>query len=142
LKEYATRTEVKTEGRPYVAVATQEGLLVNQHLGEATELSIFEQRTNGFKLVERRQTPVSGSGDQRWVDMARLLSDCRALLVSGVGENPKTMLESCSVHVVEMTGLIDEGLEGIYNNRVIRSIAKPDAFKCGSNCKGNARGCA
>ena len=36
---------------------------------------------------------------------------------------------------------IDEGLEGVYNNKVIRSIAKPDAFKCGSGCKGDAQGC-
>ena len=28
--------------RPYVAVASMEGILVNQHLGEATRLWIFE----------------------------------------------------------------------------------------------------
>jgi len=89
---------------------------------------------------EKHQYP--GAGDQRWVDMARSLNDCRAILVSGVGENPKTILNSCNVHVIEMTGLIDDGLDGVYNNKPIRSIAKPDAFKCGSGCKGNAQGCA
>ncbi len=140
LKEYSTRHEIDTD-RPYVAVATNEGLLVNQHLGEASSLHIFRQTPNGFKLVEMRETPPTGGGDRRWLDMARLLVDCRAILVSGAGENPKTMLNSCKVHVVEMTGLIDEGLEGVYNNKVIRSIAKPDAFKCGSGCKGDAQGC-
>lgn len=141
LKEYSSRLNLETTERPYVAVATNEGLLVNQHLGEANNLYIFEQSPKGFKLVEVRNTPSTGKGDQRWLDMARMLHDCRALLVSGVGENPKSMLNSCKVHVVEMTGLIDEGLEGIYNNKVIRSIAKPDAFKCGSSCKGEAKGC-
>ncbi len=140
LKEYSTRHEIDTN-RPYVAVATNEGLLVNQHLGEAAILHIFRQTPNGYKLVERRETPPTGGGDRRWLDFAQLLSDCRAILVSGVGENPKAMLNSCKVHVVEMTGLIDEGLDGVYNNKVIRSIAKPDAFKCGSSCKGNAQGC-
>ncbi|VBB44701.1 Nitrogenase cofactor biosynthesis protein NifB [uncultured Paludibacter sp.] len=140
LKEYSTRNEIDTN-RPYVAVATNEGLLVNQHLGEAASLYIFRQTPNGFKFVEMRETPPAGGGDRRWLDLARLLVDCRAILVSGIGENPKTMLNSCKVHVVEMTGLIDEGLEGVYNNKVIRSIAKPDAFKCGSGCKGNAQGC-
>lgn len=142
LKEYSSRAEeMDTAHRPYVAVATNEGLLVNIHLGEAAELYIFEQTKNGFKHVEIRRTPPKGNGDERWLNLARTLKDCRAILVSGVGENPKAMLKGCGIHVVEMTGLIDEGLEGVYNNKVIRSIAKPDAFKCGSGCKGNAQGC-
>lgn len=142
MKEYATRLDMTIEDRPYVAVATNEGLLVNLHLGEARSLNIFRQTPNGYQLVEERLAPAPGSGDQRWVDLARLLCDCRALLVSGVGETPKSILKAGKVHVVEMTGLIDEGLEGIYNGRVIRSMAKPDAFKCGSGCRGNAVGCA
>jgi nitrogen fixation protein NifB len=143
LKEYASRKEeMDTTDRPYVAVGTNEGLLVNIHLGEANQLYIFEQTKNGFKNVEVRKTPPRGKGDERWLDLARTLKDCRAILISGVGENPKAMLKGCGIHVVEMTGLIDEGLEGVYNNKVIRSIAKPDAFKCGSSCKGNAQGCS
>lgn len=142
MKEYSSRLDLDTTERPYIAVTTNEGLLVNQHLGEAFSLYVYRQTPNGFQFVEDRLTPKPGSGDQRWVDMARILKDCRALLVSGAGETPKSILKSCGVHVVEMTGLIDEGLEGIYNNRVIRSMAKPDAFKCGSGCKGTANGCA
>jgi len=142
MKEYASRLDLDTTDRPYVAVATNEGLLVNQHLGEAGSFYVYRQTPKGFQFVEERTAPKHGLGDQRWVDMARILKDCRALLVSGVGETPKSILKSCGVHVVEMTGLIDEGLEGIYNNRVIRSMAKPDAFKCGTACKGTATGCA
>ncbi len=142
LKEYSSRAEeMETTDRPYVAVATDEGLLVNLHLGEALRLYIFEQSPKGFKILEIRDTPQKGGGDKRWLDMARLLKDCRAILVSGVGENPKAMLNGCGVHVVEMTGLIDEGLEGIYNNKIIRSLTKPDSFKCGSGCNGSAKGC-
>jgi nitrogen fixation protein NifB len=142
LKEYSSRAEeMDTTSRPYVAVATNEGLLVNLHLGEARNVYIFEQTKNGFKNVEVRDLPPEGKGDERWLNMARDLKDCRAILVSGVGENPKAMLKGCGMHVVEMTGLIDEGLEGVYNNKVIRSIAKPDAFKCGTGCKGEAKGC-
>lgn len=141
LKEYSTRLAIETEGRPYVAVGTNEGMLVNLHLGEAAGLYIFRQTPNGFKFVEERATPPSGGGDGRWLQLAEMLSDCRAVLVSGIGHNPKKILNGNKVHVVEMTGLIDEGLEGVYNNKVIRSIAKPDAFKCGSSCKGNAQGC-
>ena len=141
LKEYSEMQQIETEGRPYVAVATNEGLLVNMHLGEADTLSIFKQTPNGYKFVETRLTPPSGGGESRWTEMGTLLNDCRAILVSGVGPSPKKKLTECGIYVVEMTGLIDEGLDGIYNNKPIRSIAKPDAFKCGSSCKGNAQGC-
>jgi len=142
LQEISTHTEVDNSNRPFVAVATNEGLLVNQHLGEASNLYLYRQTPNGFQFVEERKTPIPGLGDSRWLELARTLSDCRGILVSGVGENPKTILSSCGVRVVEMTGLIDEGLEGVFNNKPIRSIAKADAFKCGSACKGDAQGCA
>ncbi len=140
MSEYAKRVDVD-EKRKYVAVATNEGLLVNLHLGEADSLSIYRQTPNGYKWIESRQTPERGLGERRWADMAEMLSDCQALLVSGVGGKPLEYLKKTGLNVVEMTGLIDEGLDGIYNNRVIRSIAKRDAFKCGSACKGNAQGC-
>lgn len=141
LKEYSTLMNLETEGRPYVAVGTNEGLLVNQHLGEAFALSIYKQTPNGFKFVESRQTPPSGGGDNRWIELSKILKDCRALLVSGVGENPKSVLDENGIKVIEMTGLIDDGLDGVFNHKMIRSIAKPDAFKCGTGCKGNAQGC-
>ncbi len=140
MSEYAKRVDVD-DSRKYVAVATNEGLLVNLHLGEADTLNIYRQTPNGYKWIESRCTPERGLGDRRWEDMAEMLSDCRAILVSGIGGKPLNVLQSSGINVVEMTGLIDEGLDGIYNNRVIRSIAKRDAFKCGSNCKGNAQGC-
>ena len=43
--------------RPYVAVATLEGALVNQHLGEAHRFQIWEQSVSGFNLVEERDAP-------------------------------------------------------------------------------------
>jgi nitrogen fixation protein NifB len=142
LREFAKRQPFEESERPYVAVATREGLLVNMHLGEANAFYIYRQSPKGFQMVEERQAPPVGSGDKRWDDLARLFADCRALLVSGVGDNPKTILGKSGINVIEMTGLIDEGLEGVYNNKPIRSIAKQDAFRCGSNCKGNAQGCA
>ncbi len=142
LQEMSTLTEVDNSNRPYVAVATNEGLLVNQHMGEAMSLYIYKQTPNGYQFVEERQTPRAGKGDNRWLELAKVLSDCRGILVSGVGENPKAILTSCGVRVVEMTGLIDEGLDGVFNNKPIRSIAKADAFKCGSECKGTGQGCA
>lgn len=142
LQKVMTTSDEELSNKPFVAVATNEGLLVNLHLGEAMHLYIYQQTPKGFQFKEMRALPKAGGGDQRWVDLAKTIKDCRALLVSSVGENPKSIINNCGTNVIEMTGLIDEGLEGVYNHKPIKTIAKPNEFKCGSGCKGNAMGCA
>jgi nitrogen fixation protein NifB len=142
LQEFASRPIFPTDDRPYVAVATYEGLLVNMHLGEAESLYIFKQTPNGFHFEEERRTPESGTGDFRWMNLAGILKDCRAILVAGVGENPTNILQHSGIRVIQMTGLIDEGLEAVFNGKQIKTVKKADAFKCGESCRGNAQGCA
>ena len=60
------RTLPESLERPYVAVATREGMLVNQHLGEAYRLQIWARDGSGFKLVEERAAPEPGCGPRRW----------------------------------------------------------------------------
>lgn len=127
--------------RPYVAVASFEGLLVNQHLGEADKVYIFEKSAKGFKYVEKRKLPPAGGGDNRWLNLAEILKDCRAILVGGAGQTPEKILTKAGLEVIQMTGMIDEGLDGIYNNKPIRTIKKSDRFRCGTGCKGDGGGC-
>lgn len=127
--------------RPFVAVASYEGILVNQHLGEADKLYVFRETPNGYKLVNERHTPPKGDGDKRWRDLGELLSDCRAILVGGIGPKPLNILKASGLQIVEMTGLIDEGLDAVYKGKELRTLCKSEMFKCGSNCNGNAQGC-
>ena len=57
LQRAAAQPLVPTEDRPCVAVATLEGVLVNQHLGEAEQLQVFRQQDDGFELIETRPRP-------------------------------------------------------------------------------------
>jgi nitrogen fixation protein NifB len=142
LQEFALRPLVPTDDRPYTAIATYEGMLVNAHLGDADSLYIYKQTPNGFQYVEERATPEAGHGDQRWQNLAGSLKDCRALLAAGVGPNPLKILQGSGIRIIQMTGLIDEGLDAVYNGKIVKAVKKPDAFKCGDSCSGNARGCA
>ncbi len=75
--------------------------------------------------------------------MANQLKDCRAILVSGVGENPTNILKHSGIRVIRTTGLIDEGLEAVFNGKHLKTVKKANAFKCGENiARGNAQGCA
>lgn len=142
LQEFANMPIKPNDDRPYVAVATHEGMLVNMHLGEAESLYIYKQTPKGFHFVEERATPPAGSGDFRWINLGNKLKDCRAILVSGVGGNPTNILQHAGIRVIQMTGLIDEGLEAVFNGKQIKTVKKADAFKCGDTCRGNAQGCA
>lgn len=141
LQEYASKPIDPSEDRPYIAVATREGLLVNMHLGEAESLYIFRQTPKGFHFVEERKTPKAGNGNFRWMEMASILKDCRAILAGGAGPSPLNILQNAGIRVIQMTGLIDEGLEAVFNGKKIKTIKKADQFKCGDSCKGNAQGC-
>lgn len=142
LQEYALRPYFPDDERPYVAAATYEGILVNRHLGEADTLHIFKQADDGFRFVEERKTPAPGCGDDRWRELSNIIKDCRALLVSGVGDNPLKIIQNSGIRVIQMTGMIDEGLVAVYNGKKIKTVKKTDAFKCGDSCRGNATGCA
>jgi nitrogen fixation protein NifB len=127
------------DDRPYVAVATREGVLVNLHLGEAEEFQIYGPDGDGFKLVDTRKSPPRGCGDVRWSTMARWLGDCRAVLVSSAGPKPTDTLAKEGIKVIVMEGLIDEALAMIYSGRQIKAPVRE--FKCGVACSGNGGGC-
>jgi len=129
--------------RPYVAVATMEGIFVNQHLGEADDLWIFSSTDKGIALVEKRKTPLSGGGSDRWNDMADILHDCRAVLVSGSGESPVKVLGSRGIRVITMEGMAEEGMLSIFSGKDVPSILLRTQGKCGagSTCGGTGMGC-
>ncbi|MCU0571618.1 MAG: nitrogenase cofactor biosynthesis protein NifB [Syntrophobacteraceae bacterium] len=126
--------------RPYVAVATLEGMLVNQHLGEAHRLQIWEKNGDGFRMVEEREAPEPGGGVRRWMDLAERLKDCRAVLVSGIGDNPRAVLARAGIVPVEMSGFIQEGLEAVHGDMNV-AVFRKRRTKCGSGCSGGGTGC-
>jgi nitrogen fixation protein NifB len=139
LRHHAT---APAKRRQYVAVASEEGLLVNQHLGEAKTLWIFGRVGDGFTLIEKRDTPDTGSGTSRWHELAPLLEDCQALLVTALGPNPRRVLEAAGVEVHETDGLIEDALDAVYQNRALPK-ARTGSFQCGkgANCAGDGLGC-
>ncbi len=100
--------------RPYVAVATREGMLVNMHLGEAHKFQIWKQEAVGFAFVEERWAPDPGAGPKRWEELAKVLSDCRAVLVAAFGETPRKVLTAAGVLPYECSGFLETALAEVY----------------------------
>ncbi|HHB76807.1 MAG TPA: nitrogenase cofactor biosynthesis protein NifB [Desulfobulbus sp.] len=129
--------------RPYVAVATLEGVLVNQHLGEATRFQIWEEdEDGGYRIVEERDAPPAGGGPQRWLNISRILGDCRAVLVNDLGDSPKATLKKKGITPVTMAGFIEKGLEAVYTGKGLNKL-QGRMRKCSSKgaCVGAGTGC-
>jgi nitrogen fixation protein NifB len=142
LSECSTTFPIHSDGKPYVAVATMEGVLVNQHLGEADRFQIWGQSQDGYFLVEERKAPEKGTGVNRWYALAEVLNDCSAVLVSGIGDTPRQVLEESRILAVEMNGFIQVGLEAIYNNSDLASLkGRRNGCSRATGCSGNASGC-
>lgn len=133
----------KDAARPYVAVASREGMLVNLHLGQATEFQIWGPGGGGYELVETRSAPAAGGGELRWKELAELLGDCRNVLVSGIGETPRVVLASYGVEPLEVGGFITEALGAIYAGDDLSAfrVRKGKACCAGGMGQGGGMGC-
>jgi nitrogen fixation protein NifB len=140
--QFSTLVMNRGEGRVRVAVASNEGLLVNLHLGEARRVYIFEQSKNGYHFVEIRQTPPEGNGMERWKELAeKTLADCQAILVAGIGQTPMKVMQANGIKVIQMGGLIDTGLDAVYLNLPVKTLCRSEYTKCGDSCRGTGSGC-
>jgi nitrogen fixation protein NifB len=129
--------EKESKNSVRVAVTSYEGVLVNQHLGMANSILIFDADGAGGRLVDRRQAP-RGSGDQRWEDLSAVLSDCSALLTSSIGQRPVEVLSAKGLKIYEVEGLIEDALIAISEGQELRM---PHRSGKGCRCSGgNAAG--
>lgn len=147
LAETKRETLAPTEERPHVAVASQEGALVNLHLGEATCFHIFgrvPEDAGRFRHMAVRQAPASGGGPERWFQLAEQLRDCRTLLVSAAGDSPCRELADHGIQVLQMEGLIEEGLRSVYEGTPLPRALRRRFNGCEKDtdgCRGTGTGC-
>jgi nitrogen fixation protein NifB len=130
-----------TPERPYVAVASRDGLFVNQHLGEATQVRIYKPSEKRSTLVDIRNITSEAGGSARWLSMIDKLKDCCGILVSGAGAVPRKIFDHHGITVAIVEGVIDEALGATATGADLMFMVKPK-FVCGSSCSGEADGCA
>ena len=141
LKECSELPEIYNEKRPYVAVATLEGALVNQNLGKAKKLFIYGKKDGEITLIESRKTPEPGQGIKRWEKLAETINDCRALLVHGIGNNPREVISKKGIDILELDGMIDEAVEAVFEGHSMNYMIRRDIEVCNRPCEGAIMGC-
>lgn len=132
------------EYRPFIAVGSIEGVLINQHLGEADRFLVYalDEVNQSCKLVDSRQAPPPGGGKDRWEALAERLSDCRALLVNSAGDSPKNVLTARGIDVMSLEGVIEEAVYGVFTGQNLKHLMKSSQIHaCKSGCSGTGNGC-
>jgi nitrogen fixation protein NifB len=132
------------EDRPYIAVASLEGVLINQHLGEADRFLVYalDEENKSCTLVDSRTAPPPGGGKDRWEALAARLADCRALLVNSAGGSPQSVLNARGIEVMAMEGVIEEAVYGIFTGQNMKHLMKNTlGHVCKSGCSGTGNGC-
>ncbi|MGA2118916.1 MAG: NifB/NifX family molybdenum-iron cluster-binding protein, partial [Bryobacteraceae bacterium] len=129
------------ESRPYVALASHEGALINQHVGEASRFWVFEPQPDGPPaLIEARDAPDAGGGLARWHKLADLLGDCKAVFTSAVGNTPRRILEQRGIRVIEAVGVASDAIVAWNRTgQVPRGMQK--LFQGCGGCSGTGTGC-
>lgn len=98
-----------------VAVASSDGIAVNQHFGRADTFYIYEieQDQKAVLLEKRRGKPFCHGGnheDSDLLDAAELLADCQKVFVLRIGVGAEQELALRGVEAVTAPGLISEVL--------------------------------
>jgi nitrogen fixation protein NifB len=139
----ASEAQISKPGsRPFVAVGTKDGVLVDRHIGEVWAFQIWEPTKNGYMHLDDRLVRVCDIGRKRWLALADALRDCRAVLVSGAGVLPARILAENGITVLEMNSFVPAGLDAVYHGKKA-ALLPGRRRKCsrGGNCFGVGEGC-
>jgi nitrogen fixation protein NifB len=136
-----TKKEKPAPEKPFVAVASMEGMLVNLHLGEATQLYVYKRRGTDVVLEDVREVPEPGGGAKRWEDLSEIIKDCGSLLVASAGKTPKDILNKNGITVYEVEGVIEDAVYRVFEGKSLNHMIKRKPRACGSECEGTGMGC-
>lgn len=98
-----------------VAVASSDGITVNEHFGKASRFLIFDIKYDLVELIEERNTiPIcrtNGHVEEKIDETIKLISDCEVVLVSKIGMGPELALQGKGIKVFEISMEINKALE-------------------------------
>jgi predicted Fe-Mo cluster-binding NifX family protein len=104
-----------------IAVASNNGVNVNEHFGQARSFHIYRLHDGGQEHLETRNIEPACSGqahdDDALRNTAKALSDCRGVVASQIGAGAIDALLMYRIMAFTLPGSIDEALEALVQAR-------------------------
>ncbi len=129
-----------------IAIASTDGISIDEHFGRAGEFFIYEVEENGtYQLLERRKNMPycpDGEAHSNAKATAELLSDVKVVLAGQIGPNAAGILESSGIISFALTGSIDKALRAYgKRSKLIKNITGSFSGNCRSSGCGCPGGC-
>lgn len=110
-----------------IAVASSDGIVVNQHFGHAEKFLIYEVKGNGnFDFIEIRTTePVCHYGnheDGKLIENLQKIQDCKYLLVSKIGTGASILAQQLGVTPMELPDMIEKSIRKVISFEQIQNL--------------------
>ncbi len=110
-----------------VAVASSDGIVVNQHFGHAETFYIYQIESNALIGVRqiRHMKAVCNLGEHdhdRLRENLQSLQDCDYLLVSKIGNGAASCAQQFGILPMELPGLITEALQKVIDYVQVQNL--------------------
>lgn len=110
-----------------IAVASSDGIVVNNHFGRAKTFYIYEKSSDDTeRLIEKRDViPIcecANHDDIKLNDNLEKLSDCDYLLVSRIGYEAANAARQKGIEPYEIPGIISKSIERLVQYIKIQNL--------------------
>lgn len=111
-----------------IAVASSDGATVNQHFGRARQFRVYELSDESFEFVEARTAAPACSGqehnDNLLEQMAELIADCHAVVVSQIGATAIDVLIGRRIMPFALEGSIEAALDTLKDSNRLKFLRR------------------
>lgn len=130
-----------------VAIASTEGITINEHFGRSKEFWIYEIAENGsYTFLQKREVPqdITASAQHPAITAIELLSDVEAVLAAQIGRQAEFELRSRGILSLTVNSLVDKALAAYAKRgKYIRgNVIQNTASSCGGSaciCPGGCK---
>jgi predicted Fe-Mo cluster-binding NifX family protein len=109
-----------------IAVASSDGVNVNQHFGRATKFRIYRLDTDSYEYIEERATVPACSGQQHsdygLEQTAALITDCQGVVVSQIGAGAIDVCIAQRTLPFSLEGSIDEAMQTLIKSNRFKHL--------------------
>ena len=98
-----------------IAVATTDGITVNEHFGRAKKFSIYNAAPPTFNLLKEIDVEPYATGQKdhafdkvRFQEVAKVLEGCEKVFITKIGDKPAAALKEMGIKPVVYEGAIKD----------------------------------
>ncbi|HWR09581.1 NifB/NifX family molybdenum-iron cluster-binding protein [Sporomusa sp.] len=128
-----------------VAVASTDGIAINEHFGRSKEFWIYEVAETGeYQFIERRESNAQAAHAGKGHSFtAQLLADVEVVLATQIGPRAEQELQSYGVIALPVSGPIDKALKTYGKRRkfIKDNIPRASITSHPGGCGGCSHGC-